>query len=92
MVVQKVVREVIKQLAKEYGVSFNEARRIVYDSTFRLLANGIMEGNSGDIDSFKNIHLPHFGSFYMNPYREYLVTENKKKKNEKRDRELQPNE
>lgn len=80
---QAVTRKIIRELAEEYGLSFNEVRDIAYKAPFGLLRECISKASVDDIDSFENVQIGYFGSFFASPYRvEQLIKKNKLKKDE----------
>ena len=61
-VIQKPVRDLIKQLAKEYDIPYGTAEEII-DSQFKFLKEAMGKGTKGEYDSFETILLRRLGTF-----------------------------
>ena len=64
MIIQKEIRNLIKEIADKEGKSFEEVREIVY-SQFKFVREQIESAEKGNRDSYKNIQLRFFGTFYF---------------------------
>ena len=80
MVIQPKVRLIIRKIANETGLSFNQIRDIAMAAQFRFLINYISEGEAGNADTFKNVLLPHLGTFKANPGKIYYSTKKRREK------------
>jgi len=65
MIIQKEVKQIIKQLAVKYNKSEAEITKIVL-SQFAFTHEMLTEGQKDMIDTFKNVHLKGLGTFYVN--------------------------
>ena len=83
MIIQKETRNLIKELAKKYNLTFEETREIVY-SQFKYVREELAKGErGGEISTFKNIILKYLGTFYTKEDRLRRIQEAVNKKNEK---------
>jgi len=76
---QTEIKEIIKKIAKETGISTEVVQKIVL-SQWHLVAKTMKDSVIGDDDSFKNISLPHFGKFAVKPGRLVFLRERIKEK------------
>jgi hypothetical protein len=83
MIIQKEVRNLIKEISNEFDLPFELVRYVIY-SQFKFTRQELEKGVKGDFSTFKNIVVHYFGTFH--------ATEGKinyfNKKNEEHSREL----
>lgn len=89
MIIQKETRNLIKELASEFNLSFEESKDIVF-SQFKYVREELAKGDKGgDITTFKNIILKYLGTFYTKESRLKRIVEAKQKKDERLNEKLQ---
>ena len=64
MIIQKEIRNLIKELAELHGLSFEAAREAIY-SQFKYTRGQIESAVKGEDDTFKNIRLRFLGTFHV---------------------------
>ena len=67
MILQPRVRKIIREIAEETGLSFNQVRDIALASQFKFVVENMAKGVKGEPDTFKNIILRFFGTFKSSP-------------------------
>lgn len=77
--IQKVVRDIIKEVAAERNISTDLATEIVM-SQFKFVAVEIAKGRDCDPSTFSNILLKYFGTFSVSEGRLKVLKRNKEKK------------
>jgi len=75
MVIQGKVKRVIKRLAAKYGLTEEEATKVVFAS-FRYTKQIMEDATPGDEDSFQNVRIKHIGIFAVKPNRIKKLEEN----------------
>lgn len=81
MIIQKQTRDVIKEIASEFNLSFEDTREIVY-SQFEFLKERLQSGVKGEFNTFDNILLKYLGTFYISKGKfKYVTKYSKDKKN-----------
>ena len=83
MIIQKEIRNLINEVSKELDLPFNTVRDIFY-SQFDYIRKEIEKGKKGNFDSFSNILLRYFGTFYASEAKINNIEKAKKNKDEKR--------
>jgi len=58
----------MKVIAEKHNISEREVEKIV-NSEFKMVAEGMKKGQDGNIESYENIMLHHFGTFHCLPKR-----------------------
>ena len=61
-VIQKPVRDLIRQLSKEFNIPYGTAEEII-DSQFKFLKHAIGQGVKGDYSTFETVLLRRLGTF-----------------------------
>jgi len=61
-VIQKPVRDLVRQLSREYNLPYKDVLEIV-DSQFKFLKHAIGQGTKGEYDTFENVLLRYLGTF-----------------------------
>ena len=64
------IENIYKELAKKHNLTQEKIHEIVY-SQFLTVRNAVDEGQRGEIDTFKNIHLAYFGKFAVSETKLY---------------------
>ncbi len=64
MLIQKQLRKLIKDVAENQELSFEEAREIIY-SQFKYLRKEIEKGSKDEPSTFSNILLKYLGTFHI---------------------------
>lgn len=85
MVIQKIVSDIIKDVADKNGISFDEAKDAVFYQ-FKFVIDTIQETDINDIETFKSIRLLKFGVFYPN-WKVYNIIKAKRKQQDGRHNE-----
>ena len=75
MVIQKITRDIIKEVAEEFDISYELAREVIY-SQFKYTKKEIESATKGEPDTFKNVFLRYFGTFYSSPARVNHLSKN----------------
>tara|TARA_R110000751_G_C13785448_1_gene481499 strand:+ start:622 stop:870 length:249 start_codon:yes stop_codon:yes gene_type:complete len=78
MIIQKKVKDLIKKIAVQRGMSEEEVTNIVY-SYFGLLKQVMKEADKEDTNSFKNVRFMHFGIFAVKQGRLKKLNEKRKR-------------
>lgn len=60
--IQKVVRDIIKEVAQKYDLSMSDATEVVM-SQFKFVATEMPKGHDFEPSTFSNIMLRYFGTF-----------------------------
>lgn len=63
MTIQKEIRLLINEIAKDFDITTEVAREIVYYQ-FKYVRQEIEKGSKGDFDSYNNILLRYLGTFH----------------------------
>lgn len=63
MAIPKITRDLIKEVAAEYDLTFEEVREAVF-SQYKFLLEVIRSGDKSNSESFKSVRLSHLGTFY----------------------------
>jgi nucleoid DNA-binding protein len=90
-IIQKEIRDLIKELAEKHNLSFETVREIIY-SQFKYVRQELESGVKGDYNSYKNVMLRYLGTFYTKENRLKHITEAKIRKNERLSKELRARE
>lgn len=85
MIVQVWVRDIIKDIAKKYNLTYNEAKDVCF-SQFKFLKKELENGRDFVPDTYKNVLLKGLGTFYFSLRK---LNHIKKCADEKYNRELQ---
>lgn len=68
MIIQKKIKDIMKQLAKEHGLTEDQVREIVF-SPFGLLKKSMKGATKNEASTFKNIRIMNLGLFAVKPGR-----------------------
>lgn len=82
MIIQKEIRNLIKEIADELELPFETVREIVY-SQFKYVRKELEKGIKNESSTFKNILLKYLGTFYATEAKINFY-KNKAKRNAKR--------
>lgn len=82
MVIQKEVRDLVREIAKKYDISYQDALEIIW-SQFKFLRYAMGQGEKGDPDSFETVLLRHLGTFEASKSKIRHMSERFAKKNAK---------
>lgn len=63
MIIQREIRNLIKEIAEKYDLSFEAAREIIY-SQFKYTRKELEKGVRNDPSTFKNVLLKYLGTFH----------------------------
>lgn len=82
MIIQKEIRNLIRDIAEEFNLPFETAREIIY-SQFKYVRKELEKGVKNEPETFKNILLKYLGTFYATEAK-INYYKNKAKRNAKR--------
>ncbi len=74
MILQQKTRLIIRSIAEETGLSFNQIKDIALSSQFKFLIEQMAKGERGDSKTFKNVIIRFIGTFKASPGKIYHMT------------------
>jgi len=82
MLLQNNTRRIMRKIAEDTGLSFNQVKDI-WTSQFKFLVEEMRKGDKGDVSTFKNIMIRFLGTFEASKGKIYYMTRNSEKKKAK---------
>ena len=73
------IKKLLKEVSEELNIPYKSVEDVYYHQ-FEFLKDCMEEGKHGEYDSFNNILLKHFGTFYASQGKIKAMTEHKLKK------------